>query len=427
MGNDLVHKLQHLLVTVRLGRAVTHITTGEPVSVQALLDIRPATENPHAPPLDLRFVIDRSGSMSGNKIEAVREALRARDRLSIVTFNARTDVAMAPTKMDARGKKKACTAINDLYAKGDTFISDALQKAQSFQTRDTYETRVVLFTDGQSTVDQHRDHPALVNCSDRSRTDGVPLLIYGTGEDYNHALLIQMAARAGHGSFLKHVMDADVLRGHLHSEVGFLRGVGVRGLTMSGKARSGAQIDRVTRFMPLMEQVPVELAAPAVGEPMHSQFVDSSGALDRMRGQQYLIECTVSKPVEGGTALLDLALQGGTTLVDLTLQGQTADGEAFRHGLPMVAGFTTDPANQSEPDPEVMKVLLMMAAAEQARQCNYGASADLYDKAGDPATAATMRTMQEELARGRRGHADVDRGSQTVVGASVTVAFTRKM
>lgn len=408
----LVHHLTHLHVSVKLGRAVTHIDG--PTAVQVLLDIRPATDQPNAPPLDLHLVIDRSGSMrSAGKLEAVKAAMLAvvddldpKDRLTIITFDAFHTIDLPATQMKWLGKRRARSVIDHLEADGNTFISEAFEKAIT-RPDPNFETRIVLFTDGESTIDASRDHINLVTCSDQARLFELPVFIYGTGNDYNFALLQQIAARVGHGSFLKHVMDAEVLRDHLRAEIGFLRGVGVRGLTVEGCSTIGSTITKVTRFMPQQEDIEVS---------ENIKFKDRSGSLERARGQQYLIDLLVTSPQPGSKAVLSLELHGKST---------AASEVAFTEKLDINATFTTDLSQQSSIDPDVRVVILKMAAAKKAAAGDFDGAAGMYTRAGDQTTADTMHRMSQQVHRGQRTRNEAVRGATTASRGSVSVDHTR--
>lgn len=406
-----VHRLTHLHVNVRLGRMITHIDG--PTAVQMLLDIRPATDRPNAPPLDLRLVIDRSGSMkSAGKLDAVKAAMLAmvddldpKDRLTIITFEAVHAIDLPSTQMSPRGKDLARAVITNLQADGGTFISGAFEEAITRPDLN-FETRIVLFTDGESTIDNANDHANLVRSSDRARQFELPIFIYGTGDDYNFALLQQIAARVGHGSFLKHVMDAEVLRDHVRAEIGFLRGVGVRGLTVQGSVPTGVTLTNVTRFMP--QQSDIEILE-------NGEFKDNSGALDRARGQQYLIDLLVATPQPGPMTVLSLELHGRST---------AAGTGAFVEKLDIKTTFTENPAEQSPIDPDVRTVMLKMAAAKKATDGDFDGAAGMYTRAGDQATADAMRTMSQQVHHGHRTRADATRGATTMSRGSVSVDFT---
>lgn len=406
---ELVFQLRYLHVSARIGRPVA-LTDGRETAVQILLDIRPATDNPHAPPLDLRFVIDRSGSMRGAKISAVKDALRKvvasltdQDTLTIVSFASDFKVDLPATRMGRGAQARAITVIADLEANGNTHISGALRAAMKPLPQDGFETRVVLFTDGESTERTAQDHHWLVAAADEMREIGLPLLVYGTGSDYNFSLLQQLATRTGNGSQLRHVMEADVLESELLAEIGFMRGVGVRGLVVEGQseAQFGADIQQVTRFMP--QQATIAHAS--------RNFSDASGAVDKARGQQYLIELLVHQPVETGVC----------QVFRVRLQGKTVTDQTFDEQIEVGVCFTRDPLRQSPVDQEVVRTMLKMAAVAQAEQGNFAKASEMYTRAGDPHTATKMTDLGRTATRDREA---ARRGATTEARTSVSVAHT---
>ena len=78
-------------------------------------------------PLNLALVIDRSGSMSGSRLGAAREAaigisnqLGKKDRLSIVAFDNEITTLLNGVKQNTSGKEAARSAICELHARGCT-------------------------------------------------------------------------------------------------------------------------------------------------------------------------------------------------------------------------------------------------------------------------------------------------------------------
>eukprot|EP00029_Vermamoeba_vermiformis_P002675 TRINITY_DN1304_c0_g1_i1.p1 TRINITY_DN1304_c0_g1~~TRINITY_DN1304_c0_g1_i1.p1 ORF type:complete len:554 (+),score=136.71 TRINITY_DN1304_c0_g1_i1:55-1662(+) len=120
----------------------------------------PFYEESKRAPIDLVTVIDRSGSMAGDKIKLVRETLefvvkqlKTEDKLGIVLFDSSIDVLLPLTKMDAGGKDRASQLIKTIKERGSTDLSGGLLKGLDLlRTRaqaDTNEVASVLvFTDG---------------------------------------------------------------------------------------------------------------------------------------------------------------------------------------------------------------------------------------------------------------------------------------
>ena len=86
-------------------------------------------------PLELVAVMDRSGSMSGQKMTLMkqtlnllvtRSGLQAQDKLGIVTFDNEVQVALPLTSMDAAGRRAAKAAVDAVCVGGTTNLSGGL-------------------------------------------------------------------------------------------------------------------------------------------------------------------------------------------------------------------------------------------------------------------------------------------------------------
>lgn len=130
-------------------------------------------------PKDIVFVIDRSGSMGGDKIEQARNALQfildqlnPNDRFSIVSFDDRIDLlARRLQPVDQRTLSAARLFVRQLGARGSTDIEGALQ------------TGLAIFTDSESRAGASRLLVFL--------TDGLPTA--GVTDDVTIAELVQRA------------------------------------------------------------------------------------------------------------------------------------------------------------------------------------------------------------------------------------------
>jgi Ca-activated chloride channel homolog len=161
---------------------------------------------------DVTFVIDVSGSMSGQKLDQAKAAgrrllrtLTERDRLRVIDFS--TDVRsfrdefVAATDANVRA---AIRYIDELEATGSTNISGALEAAlggRSFSRDDDAESRrpsaagrvplVIFMTDGAATVGD-RDPASIAQRAARMRGDA-RVFTLGMGADVNIGLIEQLA------------------------------------------------------------------------------------------------------------------------------------------------------------------------------------------------------------------------------------------
>jgi len=176
----------------------------------ALITLSPPAVQPRAVPRDLTFVIDVSGSMSGEKIEQARAAgkqilrsLSPMDRFRLIDFSSdvRTfrDNFSTATRENIRAAERY---LDDLDAQGSTNISDALDEALSSPVQSGRLPIILFLTDGQPTVGE-RD--ASVIASNVAKHRGSRrVFTFGVGADLNVSLIEQLALEGrGTASFVR--------------------------------------------------------------------------------------------------------------------------------------------------------------------------------------------------------------------------------
>ena len=161
-------------------------------------------------PKDIVFVIDRSGSMSGKKMEQAQEALQfilrqlgEKDRFSIVDFDDVVDVlAFSLLPVSGQSIQDASRYVDQLYARDNTDIERALTTGLDIlaESEEREAAKVVVFlTDGLPTAGVTDE--SLIAQSVRRANDGVgaSVHVFGVGYDVNTHLLDRLAAE-NHGA-----------------------------------------------------------------------------------------------------------------------------------------------------------------------------------------------------------------------------------
>jgi len=122
----------------------------------------PFFETQSRAPINLIAVMDRSGSMEGEKIRLVKETLnfvitqlRNGDTFSLVTFESDVETNLAVTKMNTEGKEIAKKKISGISVGGCTNLSGGLFAGLDLIPKSSNEkeiTSVLLLTDGLANV-----------------------------------------------------------------------------------------------------------------------------------------------------------------------------------------------------------------------------------------------------------------------------------
>jgi Ca-activated chloride channel family protein len=142
------------------------------VLVRAAAPIAPPREN--RIPVNVAFVLDRSGSMSDERkftlardaVVRALEMLRPEDRFSLVVYDTRIDVLMPSTFATSDAKRDALTALSDVGPRGDGITNRA----------------------------------ELAHHASELRRRGVATSTFGVGADFDERLLRDMAHEGG-GNF----------------------------------------------------------------------------------------------------------------------------------------------------------------------------------------------------------------------------------
>jgi Ca-activated chloride channel family protein len=249
-------------------------------------------------PQDVVFVIDTSGSMSGEKIQQARRALQfcidkldERDRFNVVRFSTGFDVVfpeLMPATKENRGR--AQDFAGRFTAAGGTNIADTLHhvlglrpvKGPQEQARPFV---VVFLTDGQGNREPDEIMKRLAEVPDAARV--VRIFPFGVGHDVNTILLDRLAGDyTGRTTYVQPGENLELVLGDFFSVVSrpvltnlriTLPGIGATEQFPAtlGDLYHGQQIIIAGRFSTTATG-PVKLNAVREGEPLEYVWPDVS-------------------------------------------------------------------------------------------------------------------------------------------------------
>jgi Ca-activated chloride channel family protein len=166
-------------------------------------------------PVNLALVIDKSGSMQGQKMEQAKAAaLAALDRLdsndiiSVVAYSSGVEVLVPATKVS--DKQSIRRRINRLGAAGSTALfagtSKGAAEVRKFLERERVN-RIILLSDGLANIGP--ETPSTLGALGRSLgKEGIAVSTLGIGLGYGEDLMSQLALQSdGNHAFIEHSRD----------------------------------------------------------------------------------------------------------------------------------------------------------------------------------------------------------------------------
>ena len=176
----------------------------------ALITVSPPARLGRGTPRDLTFVVDVSGSMSGQKMEQARAAgrqflnsLNPTDRFRIIAFSSDVrDFRDGWSPVTAETIRAALRYVDDLRPGGGTNIAGALEAALNTTTSRGRLPLILMITDGAPTVGETR--PEAIAARAASLRGQARIFTFGLGADVNANLLEQLSLQGrGTATFLR--------------------------------------------------------------------------------------------------------------------------------------------------------------------------------------------------------------------------------
>ncbi|MEW4455506.1 VIT domain-containing protein [Bremerella sp. JC817] len=160
----------------------------------------PRNEKEEPPKKTVLFVVDRSGSMSGDKMDQAREAakyvlnhLNEHDLFNIVAYDSDVE-SFRPElqKANASSIEEAIGFVDGLYAGGSTNIDGALSSAMKMVQDDDRPCYILFLSDGRPTHGETNEMKIVENARKHNQHDA-RMINFGVGYDVNSRLMDRLS------------------------------------------------------------------------------------------------------------------------------------------------------------------------------------------------------------------------------------------
>jgi Ca-activated chloride channel family protein len=364
-------------------------------------------------PLNFSLVLDHSGSMSGAKLDNLKEAAKLavdqmgpQDLISIVIFDDKVKVVTPSQPVsDIQGLE---SQIDGIRAGGGTAISRGMKEGLTELRKGLGSERVsrmLLLTDGETFGDEDVCRRLAADAGG----EGIPIVALGLGEEWNEQLLDDIADAAGGISDFIPAGQPDVILSTFERQVRAAQATVVQNADLVLRLVGGVMPRAVWRVTPMISK----LGHRALSD---RDVQVTLGNMEREQGQSVLVEMLVPPRQPGSYRIAQAEVS-----YDVPASGLV--GEKAKTDL--ILSFTDDPAMVSPDNPAVLNIVEKVTAHKlQTRALDEAAVGNIVG-ATQKLRAAATRLL--ELGEDDLAQTALDEAERLEQGEGLSAGGTKKL
>jgi Ca-activated chloride channel family protein len=364
-------------------------------------------------PLNFGLVLDHSGSMSGAKLDNLKEAAKLaidhmgpQDLTSIIIFDDKVKI-VAPSQpvTDQESLKRQIDGIRD---GGGTEMARGMRKGLEELRKGLGSDRVnrmLLLTDGET----FGDEDVCRSLAAEAGGENIAIAALGLGEEWNEQLLDDIAEASGGSSDFIPAGEAEVILSTFEKHVRTAQATVVQNAELILRLVGGVMPRAVWRVTPMIAQ----LGHRALSD---RDVQVTLGDMDRDQGQSVLVEMLVP-PRQPGTYRIAQAE------VNYDLAATGVVGEKAK--VDVILNFTDDPAQAMQANPHVMNIIEKVTAHKLQTKALDEAAVGNIAGATQKLRAAATRLL--EMGEGELAQTAMDEAERLERGEGLSSHGTKKL
>lgn len=378
-------------------------------------------------PLNLSLVLDTSGSMSGAKMQNLKQAvgwvidhLTPQDNLAVTLFDDEVHPLVASTPVtDPKGLRAKIDAIREM---GGTAMSKGLLVGldEAMKGRKPGAiSRIVVLTDGQTWGDGDK----CKQLAEQAGEAGIPITALGVGADEDWSIELLDALAAESGGVSDYIAKPDEISHAFEGTLKTMQATTSRNLRMSFNPAGGVSLRAVYRVAPIISKLWPAGEGPRNGSDSGDKSLTLPvGEIQSGGGQTLLFEVVVPPRKPGQYRLARLLLQ---------YESGVGSAEKSDDALDLTVSFAAG-AGKGQGNPRVMNIVEKATTFKlQTRALNASMMGDVEGATRNLRVVATrlLNMGEADLAEAAEQEAQLmeTRGQMSAAGTKKLAFDTRRL